>query len=376
MDNIEALRRLALQYEDACTRLHSAASLGGLLLWLSDLENNEKDMQATSPDADTVEVLTYHKSKGLEWPATICHSLENRLRAEVWGFDIVPQTEVVDLNNLLGNRLLRYWVNPYGDQVQRTPLEERLKAGPEQAAITRRALREEARLLYVGLTRARDYLVFPTVNRPPKWLNRVWHDGNEDYPVLDPTTSETLWEWEGTPLLADTEILAYPKDFTHAELPDDEVLYLENRQGKTAHPEAYIDPRREAATEGAGTHIVRPVYYGKEMVLPAEADRYTVAKAIKSYLSALHTDYPAQEQELMAQYAIARYCPDEGVEAGQLLQCGRQWMSYLEQEFRPRAMHRKYPVMLEREGRFFSAVLDTVLDTDAGWVIIQNSSFD
>jgi len=64
------------------------------------------------------------------------------------------------------------------------------------------------------------------------------------------------------------------------------------------------------------------------------------------------------------------------VEAGQLLQCGRQWMSYLEQEFRPRAMHRKYPVMLEREGRFFSAVLDTVLDTDAGWVIIQNSSFD
>jgi len=376
LDNIEALRRLALQYEDACTRLHSAASLGGLLLWLSDLENNEKDMQATSPDADTVEVLTYHKSKGLEWPATVCHSLENRLRAEVWGFDIVPQTEVVDLNNLLGNRLLRYWVNPYGDQVQRTPLEERLKAGPEQAAITRRALREEARLLYVGLTRARDYLVFPTVNRPPKWLNRVWHDGNEDYPVLDPTTSETLWEWEGTPLLADTEILAYPKDFTHAELPDDEVLYLENRQGKTAHPEAYIDPRREAATEGAGTHIARPVYYGKEMVLPAEADRYTVAKAIKSYLSALHADYPAQEQELMAKYAIARYCPNEGVEAGQLLQCGRQWMSYLEEQFKPRAMHRKYPVMVEREGRFFSAVLDTVLDTDSGWVIIQNSSFD
>lgn len=39
-------------------------------------------------------------------------------------------------------------------------------------------------------------------------------------------------------------------------------------------------------------------------------------------------------------------------------------------------MHRKYPVMLERDGRFFHAVLDTVLDTHDGWVVIQNSSFD
>ena len=39
-------------------------------------------------------------------------------------------------------------------------------------------------------------------------------------------------------------------------------------------------------------------------------------------------------------------------------------------------MHRKYPVMLEEDGRLFYAVLDLVLETGEGLVLIQNSSFD
>ena len=376
LDNVEALRRLALQYEDACNRLHSAASLGGFLLWLSDLENNQRDMQASGQGPDTVEVLTYHKSKGLEWPVTICHSLEQRLRAEVWGFDIVPQKEEVDLDNLLGNRLLRFWVNPYGDQVQRTPLLENLEAGPEQAAVTKRALREEARLLYVGLTRARDYLVFPSVNRPAKWINRVWHEGREEYPVLDPHTDESPWDWDGAPLMTHTEVLAYPRDFTWAELREGEVFYLEPRRGRAEYVPAFIDVRRDNYNALLKSKAGNPAYYGAEVILPAEADRYAAAKGIKAFLTAYRADYPAQELEKTARYTLSRFCPDAELTEARLLQAAQRWAEYIRNNFRPSAMHRKYPVMLEEDGRLFYAVLDLVLETGEGLVLIQNSSFD
>ncbi|MCB0582469.1 MAG: UvrD-helicase domain-containing protein, partial [Phaeodactylibacter sp.] len=175
LDNVDVMRKLALQYEEACNRLHSAASLGGFLLWLGELENNEADLQGSGEGPDAVNVLTYHKSKGLEWPVVICHSLEGNLRAEVWGVDIIQESDEVDLNNILGNRWLRYWANPYADQIRNTVLDEKLSESEAHRRAREAALQEEARLLYVGLTRARDYLIFPSRARPTKWLNRVWH---------------------------------------------------------------------------------------------------------------------------------------------------------------------------------------------------------
>jgi len=37
----------------------------------------------------------------------ICHDLEGKLRDKIWGVQIVPETDEVDLDNILGNRWLR-----------------------------------------------------------------------------------------------------------------------------------------------------------------------------------------------------------------------------------------------------------------------------
>ena len=91
--NVDALRRYALQYEENCNRLHTAASLGGFLLWLNDLEANGIDNQGSGAGKDAVNVLTYHKSKGLEWNVVICHSLEQNLKDDVWGISIIPEKD-------------------------------------------------------------------------------------------------------------------------------------------------------------------------------------------------------------------------------------------------------------------------------------------
>ena len=211
MDNVDVLRRFALQYEEACNRLHTAASLGGFLLWLNDLGNNDKDVQGSGEGPDAVNVLTYHRSKGLEWPAVVCHSLEGLLRSDLFGMSIVSENDQIDLEQVLAGRWLRFWINPYADQKGGTALVERLENSEMSKIAKEQALQEEARLLYVGMTRARDYLIFPTRKKPTAWLNRIWQEGEENIPTLDENSGETQWEWNGNILYKDTTVEYFSK---------------------------------------------------------------------------------------------------------------------------------------------------------------------
>ena len=159
LDNVDAFRKLALDYEASCNRLHTAASLGGLLLWMNERAEAGIDDQGSGESEDAVNVLTYHKSKGLEWPIVICHSLESRLKDSVWGMEVIQENQEIDLEAPLKGRWLRYWVNPYKDQNRNTRLQDRLATSEIKEQTRVKALEEEARLLYVGLTRARDYLI-------------------------------------------------------------------------------------------------------------------------------------------------------------------------------------------------------------------------
>ncbi len=375
LDNVDVLRQFALQYEEACNRLHTAASLGGFLLWLSDLENNKNDLQGSGVGPDAVNVMTYHKSKGLEWPVVICHSLEGSLRADVWGIDIIPETEEVDLDNVLGNRWLRYWVNPYNDQYRNTLLETRINESTVKTAKDDQALQEEARLLYVGLTRARDYLIFPTTPKPTKWLNRVWHEGNEDYPTLDHQSYETPWMWHDRVLTKQTEVFPYPKDFPQTEIAEHDILFIEPRAGKQAHLTYAIDPDNEHFTQEMQAALGAVFSYTSPIPLAEDADRYQVAKMMKACVTGFHSDYSQQELAEMVEAFIKRFQLDEMLKISDLYQQMQAFFKELDKQFAIKKMHRKYPVRYFHHGRLFERILDFVLETDQGLIIIQNSGF-
>ena len=375
MANVEVLRKLALKYEEACNRLHTAASLGGFLLWLNDLENSGNDLQGSGEGPNAVNVLTYHKSKGLEWPILICHSLEGRLRAEVWGIDIISESEEVDLDNVLGNRWLRYWVNPYADQFRKTLLEEKINESAAKKDKTAQALQEEARLLYVGITRARDYLIFPSTSRPTKWLNRVWHQGNEDFPTLDPNSQESPWIWNDQCLNIKTEAFIYPRDFTHTDIEDGPITFLEENAGKDHFIPADIDLRKE--TLGMETHAKTGVVhqYASVVSLKDDEDKYAAAKVLKAFLTADWKNYTSADRLEMADAFIKRFEVDHMLEAKTLLQAGDAWGNYLNATFKVRKVYRKYPIHHLYQGRSFNTIADLILVTDQGLVLIQNSGF-
>jgi ATP-dependent exoDNAse (exonuclease V) beta subunit len=142
-----------------------------------------------------VQVMTYHQSKGVEWPVVVLLDLQGGPDPSAFGLPVEgPAGEgtaedgtVIDPWRPLDGRWLRFWPWPCDKQRTRIPLADAADAAPEMAAARRRADAESVRLMYVGMTRARDRLILAA--RPTKagGLETDWLDALTDaqwLPVL------------------------------------------------------------------------------------------------------------------------------------------------------------------------------------------------
>lgn len=154
--NLQALVEMAGSYEESCRGSGRFASIPGFILWLDEQAAEGLDNLADA-GTNSVRVLTYHGSKGLEWPVTICTELGSNIRDNLWGSSAQPIGEV-DVSAPLKNRFIRFWPWPFGKQ-QRVPLSDRADQTSEAKTFRDDAIEEAKRLMYVGLTRARDLLV-------------------------------------------------------------------------------------------------------------------------------------------------------------------------------------------------------------------------
>jgi ATP-dependent helicase/nuclease subunit A len=382
--NIDMMRKYVGQYEDSCTRLHTAASLGGCLLWLNNLERATRDSQSSGEGFDAVNVLTYHRSKGLEYPIVIIADLDADLKDSLWGISVVSTQEKVDLDNILGNRLLRYWVNPYGLQIKNTDLEEAINQGEEKKATTQAAKDEEARLLYVGITRARDYLFFPTAKgQTTKWLNRAWHNGNEDNPVLE-EGDDTCFEWNGEYLQKEFLEEHYPLQFAWSSTTNGQASNQvqqpqapEIRAGKQIHSPYIIDAQKETMSGEFNYRLSEPHTYHSPF--DKHADPIT-SKAYQTLLNAVINDNQVintkDATDLVIQI-IQRYgiqiapTPDNWVTMAQAYQ------SFLNKYFEIKHQTPKYPIRHHYLDRLFQGTIDLMIETKQGeYILIQNSAYN
>lgn len=174
---LEAFRGVASRYEEECARLRLPATLGGLVAWLAT-----RKVPRPAGGGDAVGVMTYHKAKGLEWPVVVLAQLEGGPRPRLFA----PTAEVdgeVDWREPLARRWIRFWPWPYGAQSSGVGLDAAAAASGKGRAASREARDEAVRLLYVGMTRARDHLVLSRTFRPAGWLAAL-DTGDEPHVVL------------------------------------------------------------------------------------------------------------------------------------------------------------------------------------------------
>ncbi|MEI6173238.1 MAG: UvrD-helicase domain-containing protein [Bacteroidota bacterium] len=180
--NIQQMILYAHNYDDYCVKLNLASSLIGFVQWLK--QDKEKNYQAASGNLNAVNVLTYHKAKGLEWPFVILTSLGHDHDSKSLQKDFfktsVKMSATLDIEHPLSNRYIHFSFWPFGGKGNIMGFEDEIKNSAAFKEAETRKLQETKRLLYVGMTRARDYLTTTSfLKKEATWLNLVnSHDGN------------------------------------------------------------------------------------------------------------------------------------------------------------------------------------------------------
>lgn len=153
---LDALRALAHDYEEDRRQERKPATTGGLIAWVKE---RAAEKPASGGDHAVV-VTTYHGAKGLEWPVTILFQLDTNGRPRLFD-QVVAESgpDGIDLDDPLAGRWLRLWPWPYGAQAKDVGLDMRAAQCEVGRNAARQAAEEDVRLLYVAMTRARDYLV-------------------------------------------------------------------------------------------------------------------------------------------------------------------------------------------------------------------------
>jgi ATP-dependent exoDNAse (exonuclease V) beta subunit len=364
--NLDRVIGLAKQYEDECVSGRDAASVSGLLLWLQELQANQKDTKAL-PAVDAVQVMTHHAAKGLEWPVVVLCDLASDLRDRLW--DV--QTEslaAVDVDRPLHRRFVRYWPWAFGAQ-QKVAIADEIAVLPVGQAAHADATEENKRLLYVSMTRARDVLVFA---RQAKKLTGEWMDTVGLGDILPKTGQRRFVLPDRTVVPFERWELAAEGLADAADTGEDDLSWFEHVDKPLERAPLKVSP---SSLTGATARIVEIVPIGRRIDTGTSGDRSRLGEAIHACIAAdLAT--PAKPLEVPEVAAILkRMQAADDVDAAALhhqLSALRSWLATRWPDATPLV---ELPVTrATTAGQQVQGRTDLVLRTATGWILMDHKS--
>ena len=402
--NLDALRAAAQTYEKSCAQEREAATLAGMLrcfdalrsLTLQDKEMLAADAQHVLGAGGAVVVSTYHKAKGLEWPIVVLAELDRKERRDA--FEVSPEPSAGGFNpeRPLEGRSIRYWPWPLG-QTEKAPLRDAAEGSPEGRLVAAREARERVRLLYVGFTRARDHLVLGVplkTNGTPQvdWLNALCDAAGEPllglpFAAADGATAETTVRTaEGTVRVATRVRRLVPERGKRPVIAREPMWFARaaaevvERAAYRIRPSAAEEEWSELASEVAGARIGEVERLGTALAVTGGGyDDDVLGNAVHAFLAADVEGLAGERRVEIAERLIAAAGLSGAVRAEALVGAGDELRAWVGRRWPGARWYREMPIegtVASAEGdRRVSGVIDLLLETGEGWVVIDHKTF-
>lgn len=408
LNNLDALRALAANYEERCDYQREAATLAGLLRYFAETrqeirqrdEERATDEQHIGRSDLAITISTYHKSKGLEWPVVIVASLARPRRRHA--FEVTPETdrETFDAAAPLSGRWIRYWPWPLGKQSHPSaPIGQRAAASAFGQAVGYHDHRERVRLLYVAFTRARDHLILavPLLKKGPSkpWLDELSDPRGPLITLPEPDAANPELAIRGlTSRIALTPRTWRLRAADAEQDPDDNAnvsgppCYWFTRSEPVAPgpiPPYRITPSQVATDTLAlpAPRIVTTTRFTRRMAFTQVAGTGTgwdaIGTALHAFLAADHSALSSTERGELARRILLNaelgtmFAPDA------LLAASDAFNSYIESRWPGAVWHREIPISAQLDtahgARRIEGTIDLLLETGSGLVIVDHKSF-
>ena len=368
--HLDSVLALAVAYEERAA-LTGGASLGGFAHYL---EQSKAPDHPFMKDSRAVSVLTYHKSKGLEWGHVILTELNKDYLEKFFArnlFDVqLHRTE--NLPN--PHRVISLFPNLFGASSVPAYLEEPLRELLQYDVAANRVCQEEARLLYVGFTRARNQLIaVQPVKRnnsgvanpqPLKWLiqvgaateDRIWHACHEQVTVR--------------------QFVGDAASRTADEIPKTEQYLRPEPPAQTPAPR-YLQPSMLTVDPTRRPEVVLVAERGERIELRAGAD--TSMAEVGTTLHNIFAIYDRGQVGMAerARQILGRHGLETVVPHPEQVVAVADWLfDTLEQRYGPaRRVWHERPIRMWNDGQELNGSIDLVWETDHGCVVVDFKSF-
>ena len=361
LDHVEALRGLAQTYQEEERAARRSVTLAGLCAYLGA---SAASRPASTHD-DAVHLMTYHGAKGLEWPLVVLTDLGKGPNGRTFGLS-ASTVGAADWRDPLAGRVLRYWPWPYGQQQKDVHLDETAEQSPEGVAAKEAAHREALRLLYVGATRARDYLVLVDDLRNRAWLDELNVEGGRQHVRLEDDCVEV------GDVVFPARGLKLGEDLPAAPAAD-AVVFAAPGAAPVDHPPRNVRPSAERDDEPPP--ILETVRLGERIALPGSPDLQALGEALHGLFASDDATAPREARldlarDLLKRWGVPQLDPAAALGASDRLR------AFLETRYPQGTPHFEWPVHAEdADGRVLSGRVDLVIELPDGFVLVDHKSF-
>ncbi|RYE07198.1 MAG: DNA helicase UvrD [Hyphomicrobiales bacterium] len=356
--NVEALRALILVYQEEQRHERQAATLAGVCDWLVHRETTPQP-QNRHPEA--VNILTYHGAKGLEWPIVLLSELEAKAKGDPFG--IYSEEEVPpSWEDPLAGRILRYWPWPYGAQRKDVGVDVSASLSAEGRAALNDERLERTRLLYVGVTRARDHLALVLAGGPV-WLNELCAADGQPLVTIGADqigVGDQVFAARAAPTVREIE--------SGSALPE----FIRTPAERREHAPLRIRPSGQGY-EGR-VHVAENVALGARIVLAGDPDIRMLGEAFHRYFACDDPALPKTERVDVARMILKRWGVPE-VDPNELVSAADRFSAFLDQRFAGAARLREWPVHAADGLQLISGRIDLLIDHGDAYSIVDHKSF-